>query len=164
MSKEVITTGPARSLTADARLPPKSRIDLNEEAMNILEGRPPPPSLTSLFNLNCFDLRRARYRGGETVIIDGEITAPVSQRLHSAFFFKPPWINDTVRPLCSSKWALPCTQTPVCGFSVRAGAQCALTDASGGVNPSTNEPRPVAGVRYAFPASYRVRPQNRSRG
>lgn len=44
ISKEVITTGPAQFLTVDARLPPWSRIDLNEEAMNILEGRPPPPT------------------------------------------------------------------------------------------------------------------------
>lgn len=50
ISKEVITTGPAQFLTVDARLPPWSRIDLNEEAMNILEGRTPHTP-----NLNCFD-------------------------------------------------------------------------------------------------------------
>lgn len=37
ISKEVITTGPAQFLTVDARLPMYSWIDLNEEAMNILE-------------------------------------------------------------------------------------------------------------------------------
>lgn len=46
ISKEVITTGRAQFLTADARLHPKSRIDLNEEAMNILEGKKRKSPLT----------------------------------------------------------------------------------------------------------------------
>lgn len=52
ISKEVITTGPAQFLTVDARLPPQSRIDLNEEAMNILDGGTSLPTFTfSLPNL-----------------------------------------------------------------------------------------------------------------